>query len=255
MEKLIRISVITMVMLFHFPFLNAQVEDSIFLVEDEYLEDEYETTEPFGVFFSLDFDVGVPLFETNKKLDQTLFGFQTQFLFQIKKTLPVFMGLVFSLGRYDLESAEYYDFTEFEENLFRENMNCDILQLEFKTRYFPALKFDGLEPFIDLSMGFRNSFAYTNTTNVDYDETVNTRFHEADWGLGYGVGIGALVHMDYLTNNLFGHFSLNYQGGENSFFYLIRDNITGTEEPIDRFDRKSIPYQFLKLNVGLIIYF
>jgi len=255
MENLIRISVITMMILFHFPVLNAQVEDSIYYEEEEYLEDEYDTSEPFGMFFSLDFDVSTPLFESKEKLDKTVFGFQTQLLFQIKKTLPVFMGLGFSLGRYDLESVEYYDFTEFEENLFRENMNCDVLLLEFKTRYFPEIKVEGLEPFIDLSMGFRNSFAYTSKTNVDYDETVNTRFHEADWGLGYGVGIGALVNMGYFTDELFGHISFNYQGGENSYFYLIKDNFSGTSEPIDRFDRKSIPYQFLKFNVGIIFYF
>lgn len=236
--------------------MYAQQADSI-SEEDNYSEEEYYEYETIGMFFSFDFDVSVPIFLTRQDLKRPVYGIHTQFLYQIDKSRPVFMGIAFSIGRYDHESIEYYDFTEFEENLFRETANCDVMHIDFKTRYFPNWTIDGLEPFFDLSFGVRNSFAYTSVTNVDYDESVNTRFHDADWGLGYGLGLGALVDMEYLTGNgnVFGHFSFDFLSGENSFLYLARDDISGVDEPIERFERKSIPFQFLNIDAGIIVYF
>ena len=235
---------------------NASTAQDTISVESTY-EDEYEEweTEPVGMLFSLDFNASVPLFQTFEQLSKPVFGFNSVLLYQFKKELPLFTGIAFSIGRYENEYVEYYDFTEFEENLFKESTSAFLMHIDLKARYFPAYTIWILEPFVDLSIGARNSFALTKVTNVDYDENVLNRLEDSDWGLGYGAGIGTLINIDDESKNFFGHFSINFVSGQNSFMYLKKDDAIGTEDPIDRFKRKSIPFRYLKIDTGIIIYF
>jgi hypothetical protein len=233
--------------------LGAQ-EDTLWV--DDYPDEEVvETYHPVGMFWSFDLDVSFPVLLTRDATKRPVYGLHTQFLYQINKTLPVFLGLAISAGQYDHESDTFYEYVDFEENQFKETTYCDIVHFDLKARYFPSLNFGGLEPFIDLSFGFRNSFAYTTIVNQDYDENVSTKFHRGDWGMGYAIGIGALVNMQYFSEDVFGHFSFDFLGGENSFLYLIKNPVITSDIPIDRFDRKSIPFQYLNFNTGIIIYF
>lgn len=242
-------------MLFFWSPNVSSAQDTI-SVESTY-EDDYEEweTEPVGMLFSLDFNVSVPLFQTFEQLSKPVFGFNSVLLYQIKKEMPLFTGIAFSIGRYDNEHLEYYDFTEFEENLFKESTSAYLMHFDLKARYFPAYTIWVFEPFVDLSIGARNSFALTTVTNVDYDESVLTRVEDSDWGLGYGAGIGTLINIDDESKNFFGHFSINFVSGQNSFLYLKNEYANGIGNPIDRFKRKSIPFRYLKIDTGIIIYF
>jgi hypothetical protein len=220
---------------------------------DDYLEPQYD---PTGVFVSLDFDMEVPILLSRQNNARINWGGHMQLLYQFIRSSPIFMGFSISFGQYDHESIEYYDFTEFEENLFKETFACSFLHLDVKSRYFPGWSFSVFEPFVDLTLGARNAYSYTTITNMDYGETVNSYSNESDWGFQYGIGLGTLIRINALNSpNVFLHYSMNYTGGENSFVYLIKDDLSGNEEPVDRFDRKSIPYQFLKMNLGLIFHF
>ena len=211
-----------------------------------------------GMFFGMDFMISVPILQSHASLKKPVFGFHTQYLFQPDKSKPLFTGVSLSIGQYDSESIEYYDFVEFEENLFRETTHCDLLEINLKGRYFPGLGFSVFEPFVDLGAGFRNSFGYTEVLNVDYDENVSTRLEDSDWSLGYSLGIGTLFRFGQASNtgpDAYGHFALNYSGGENSFFYLAKPDVDGEANPVDRFTWRSIPFQVLRFNTGLILYF
>lgn len=253
MNNWIRILGISLMLVWQTMTLLAQ-EDTIW-VEDHLADEEYEEYNPIGMFWSFDLDVSVPVFLTRNSTTRPVYGLHTQFLYQVRKTLPIFLGLAISAGQYDHESDSFYEYVDFEENQFEETTFCDIVHFDLKARYFPPLNWGGLEPFMDLSFGFRNSFAYSTVRNLDYDENVSTEFHKGDWGMGYGLGAGVLVNMEYFENNIFGHISFDLLGGENSFLYLVKDQIQGIDIPIDRFDRRSIPFQYLNVKTGIIIYF
>ena len=228
---------------------DGEEEDSM------YQEEEQDVVSRAGMIYSLDFQLTAPIGLMRKRIQKPVVGLSTQFLFQPDKSRPFFTGLAITFGQYDSEWQEYYDYVEFEENLFRETIHCDLFGIEWKGRYFPGWTLRIAEPYVDLGLGIRNSFAYTEVENVDYGENALMRIEDSDWTFGYSLGIGALLRLDKETDTGFGHFSLSYSGGENSFLYLERKDALKTDIPVDRFDRRSIPVQMVRIDIGILFYF
>jgi hypothetical protein len=222
---------------------------------DEYDFEEETTDESkdFGLLLSFDFDWNQPVSLTYERFKKPIFGFNTNVLYQIDPNKPIFTGMGFSIGQFSQSSIEYYDFLEFDEFLFKKTTSFRMLNIDLKMRYFPSWTWLYFEPFIDLGIGPRYVFALTSIHNVDLDENQNTRFENGDWELAYSVGFGSLIKLGSINENIFGHFSFNYSSGNNSFFYLKKGGVA-TGDPIDQYDRKSIPVRFLKIDFGLILY-
>lgn len=260
MKRWFRLTFIKIVFFFLICSVSAQETDSLSYEETGYVEEDYSGEEYYetgysGVLFSFDFHTNTPVMLTRDDLRKTIFGIHSQLLFQLNKSLPVFLGVSLTFGQYDQEKVQFYDFTEFEENLFEEGTQTYLSHFDAKLRYFPKGKFWIFQPFIDLTAGPRVSFATTSVTNLDYDENVSMKFEKADWGMSYGLGAGTLINLGKEVNDVFGHLSVHYVGGENSFFYLVKDDADNYDFTIDRFDRKSIPFNFLKIHLGICAYF
>jgi hypothetical protein len=236
------------------PWATGQEVDSVYLEEEVYWEEYDEEPVYSGILLGFDLDLAVPVLLTREQMSKNAWGINTQMLFQLDRSRPVFMGIGISGGQYDRESEEFTDFTEIEENLFRERTNAYLVHFDFKVRYFPGWNFSVFEPFIDISAGPRWSGATTGVYNLDYDENISFRFEESDWGLGYHLGLGSLISLGKEVRDVFGHFSVGYTGGQNSFLYLVKEDAANFDFTIDRFDRKSVPYNFLKLRLGITGY-
>lgn len=241
--------------------VNAQ-EDSVYMdlpyygeeFEDEYYADDYDYVEEEKVYKGfmpgIDFRWTRPTSSSRNRFQESMFGLSIECLYQFDKTKPLFAGVNFHWGQYDKEFLEYIEYLDFEEYLARETSYFQQLNFDLVLRYFPGLEFWILQPYFDVGAGPRCSYGYTSVTNVDLDENLSFHFEKGDWKLGYNFGIGTLINFRNLEDEFYGSFSVSYSGGPNTYFYTKGDFITYKEPPIDRFDRISIPVNFLRFNFG-----
>lgn len=201
-------------------------------------DEEYTVNKLRFVEFTMDRLYPVQTFKSS--LDQNLWGFKLGYLVQLKKEKLDYMGFQLNFSQLGTDSNSFFDST------VRTSSNFVGAYLTF--RHFPNLYFWRIEPFAEVALGPQFFYTQTTTSFFDVDSTNDIDFDEVDTSLGYGIGVGFMLH---ITGQVFFTAQANYFGGTAVTYLVERGN--QFVFPLDNFGPETSQTNFIKLQFGISI--
>ena len=207
--------------------------------QDQSYEDEGEPV--FNrkyIEFSIDRIRPIQTFGEN--IDETLTGFRFGYMWQMNKEKLDYVGFQINYAHVDSNTNSFFDSDV--------RTASNIIGVFVNYRHFPDFYFWKIEPFVEAVLGPQFFYTQTTTSFFDVNSTNDVVFDEVDTGIGFGAGVGFLLH---ITGQVFFTTQLNYIGGT-SVTYLVETDAQNPF-PIDNFRPETSQTNYIKLQFGISV--
>lgn len=201
-------------------------------------EEAYITHKLKFVEFSVDRVYPIQTFKRN--VDTNLWAAKLGYQRQLKKEKLDYVGFQVSFTQLDADSNTFIDSDV--------RTSSNFVGAYFNFRHFPNLYFWRIEPFAEVALGPQFFYTQTTTSFFDVDSANDIEFNEVDTGVGYGIGVGFMLH---ITGQVFFTTQASYFGGTAVTYLTERDNQFAF--PLDNFRPETSQINFIKLQFGISI--
>lgn len=196
----------------------------------------------------MNINVASPQGSFKKNTNSYLYGFELGFLGQVKKAMPLFVGIEMDFVMIGSKTASVERFF----NNYSEFWNSTTNSLKFGgrlfSRYYIDLGTSKFTPFVEFGIGTNWFTTYTSLQYNSNDENI-VENHKIDMVGYYGAAIGASYQ---LTDNLFLTGKLLYNNGLSGKYYSLRkEDFGGEVTTLDFFDLRTGPTSILNRMIGL----
>ena len=163
------------------------------------IDEGYEELPPFRRWLlEAGVSVGRPLGNFDTKLDgELLWGFGAAALHQLQPDRPAFIGIEMRYNNLQTQRSNWLDILDTGELAdFTGSASSNMATFDLLYRYFPAIGFWGIEPYVEGRFGTRWMYTYETTTAFigDFEEFSDTAFANSSWALAYGAAIGMQIY-------------------------------------------------------------
>ena len=213
--------------------------------------DEEYAPQWLGSFYG---DIGFPLRQFERNMDETGFGFGGELLYNVQYQQPVWAGIgvhSFAFDDYSLIYTEIFDGELFE---YREVTASRLFVAHVLFRFQPDLNFF-LQPYVQGGFGMHWFFTNTKIEDRDIDEIVERYKENKDSAFGYSLHAG-LQFVPKGAPEIRVDLRVGYFKNP-SAEYMRYDPSLGEEDsfPIDYFETRTSAVDFLGLHGGMTFLF
>jgi hypothetical protein len=232
---------------------SPEFEDSTYsaIFLDEY-NDIYYEDHVYAKMGEINVITSFPLTMSNKGFYHRPTGVDLSYHIKIKDSQPVYFDFGLSYQWYGYSSLSFYDYGYSYPEEWKETWTNNFISFYLGSRYYLPKNIFFLQPYIGLDLKYRLLFAFTNLTNVEYAETVESDTKGANGNFGYSMTLGTLLNID--IPDAFVNFSLSFDSGGTMNYFIKNNDASNVFYVSDYYEKSYIPNSFLTLKLGMTFF-